>query len=348
MRWLERTSAACAALLLAATLTACGGSSRPAEPRYASRLDAPPQLAGIHNDHEAPEFTIALPTGPTHDVAVKLATALVIAMQDHGIVATLAEGPYLKRINAVVTTRDAGNDIQIDVVWTVRDARGTQIGGNEQRVAGKPQDWAEGSDRLISRIAIQAAFRIARQLGRGDIANVPIAALPDAIGPGTIPPPPGTEGPPAPAPAPGTPEESAAAPPTSTAAARPPAAAAASNAARVFVVTVSGAGSRPMTSAMRRALGESQMVLTNRAEPGGYQVQGSVEVSPPAEGRQRIVIRWIVKRSDGTQIGDLEQANAVRAGSLDGSWDRLAPIVALAAVESIVDLINRDRASGGR
>jgi hypothetical protein len=97
---------------------------------------------------------------------------------------------------------------------------------------------------------------------------------------------------------------------------------------------------------MRRALGESQMVLTGSAEPGGYQVQGSVELAPPAEGRQRIVIRWVVRRGDGTQVGDLEQANAVRAGSLEGNWDRLAPIVALAAVDSIVDLINRDRSGG--
>jgi len=124
----------------------------------------------------------------------------------------------------------------------------------------------------------------------------------------------------------------------------------ASNAPRVRVLAVTGppSGGRAMTSAMRRALGESQMVLVDRAEPGSFQVQGNVELSPPAEGRQRVVIRWIIRRGDGTQIGDLEQANTVRAGSLEGNWDKLAPLVALAAVDTVVDLINRDRARGGR
>jgi hypothetical protein len=98
-----------------------------------------------------------------------------------------------------------------------------------------------------------------------------------------------------------------------------------------------------MAQAMRRALGESQMVLTDSAESHVFQVQGSIELDPAADGRQRVVVRWTVKRGDGTQIGDLEQANTVRAGALQGNWDKLAPIVALAAVDAVVELIERDR-----
>jgi hypothetical protein len=90
------------------------------------------------------------------------------------------------------------------------------------------------------------------------------------------------------------------------------------------------------------------MVLVNHKEPGSFDVQGSVELSPPEQGRQRIVIRWFVKRADGTQVGDLEQANTVAAGSVEGNWDKLAPLVALAAVDSIIELISRERPEGGR
>ncbi len=349
------------AALLTVALAACGDTPRPFQPdaKINGRADAPPDLRRFELGREPPEFAIALPVGPRPEVAAKLAIALAMALRDHGIVATPAPATGLKRISATVATRDAGGNVQIDITWTVQDVRGERLGGNEQRVMGQPQEWFDADDRLISRIATQAAFRIGRQLGRGDLANVPIAALPDAIGPGTLPPASDSVGPfssGAPVPSmpmpgqpggPATPPPPGAAPPAAT---PPPVLAAASNAPRVRVLAVTGsaAGGRAMTSAMRRALGESQVVVVDRTEPGIFQVHGSVELAPPAEGRQRVVIRWIIRRGDGTQIGDLEQANTVRAGGLDGNWDKLAPLVALAAVDTVVDLITRDRARGGR
>lgn len=288
-------------------------------------------------------------------MADKLATALAVALRNYGIVATRTPAPGLKRITSTVQTRDAGRDIAIDITWSLREANGKPIGTNEQRALGKPQEWVDQDDRLVSRIAIQAAFRIGRQLGRGDPANVPIAALPDALGPG-IPPPGDTEaGPPGTGPAPpaepATGEPASRSPATASPGTKGPAVAAASTAPRVFVSTVkapSAAGSRAMTAAMRRALGVSQMVLVNHKEPGSYDVQGTVDLSPPEQGRQRIVIRWFVKRADGTQVGDLEQANSIAAGRLEGNWDKLAPLVTLAAVDSIIELISRDRPEGSR
>jgi hypothetical protein len=197
-----------------------------------------------------------------------------------------------------------------------------------------------------------AALRIGQQLGRGDLAHVPMGALPDALRLGLVPsvtappvgPPPATE----PVP-PGDSVKPGEAPPVPAAAAPP--AMPAAKAPQVHVPAVTGApgpGNREMTEAMQRVLGQSMMVLVNRPQPGAWRVEGSVELSAPVEGRQRIVIRWVVKRGDGTPIGDLEQANNIRAGSLDGHWHELAPIVALAAVDAVVELIERDRASGGK
>ncbi|WP_178130762.1 hypothetical protein [Reyranella sp. CPCC 100927] len=367
MRWPELTRIAAAAGALIAALAACADTPKPFQPdaKIDAALAVPP---GAHPVSEEPEFVIAPPVGPRPEMANKIATSLALALRNYGIVATPAPARALKRISATVATRDAGEDVQIDITWTVHDEGGKRIGGNDQRLIGRPRDWFEADDRLISRIATQAAFRIGRQLGRGDLANVPIDALPDALGPATLPPLPASSADPGPAsgnpPTPTTPPDypGAPSPPPSVTPPAPPATTpspppttpapvltAASNAPRVRVLAVTGVpeASKAMTSAMRRALGESQMVLVDRAESDAFQIQGTVELAPPVEGRQRVVIRWVIRRGDGTQIGDLEQANTVRAGSLDGNWERLAPIVALAASDGIADLIARDRNKGG-
>lgn len=302
------------------------------------------------------EFQVVPPVGPPPETAGKMAITLALALGVHGIAATAQPTAGLKRITATVRTADAGEDIAINIAWTLHAADGKSMGNSEQRAVGKPQDWADGEDRLISRIATQAAFRIARQLGRGDPASVPLAALPDAL-PG-IPPapnttdsaaggsnPPASDGPPGPPDRPAAPSAIPGGPLPA------PVLTAASKAPRVLVASVTAASSsasKALASAMRRALGESQMVLIDAKEPGSFEVQGTVEVAPPVEGRQRVVIRWFVKRADGTQIGDLEQANTVAAGGLDSNWDKLAPIVALAAVDAVVELISRDRGSAAR
>jgi hypothetical protein len=278
---------------------------------------------------ETPEFVVTPPVGPAPDTAGKLAAALAVALREHDIAATTTPTDGARRISATVKTADGNPTVTIDIVWTVTEAGGGNGATIEQRVVGSPEDWFNGADNLVSRIASQAAFRIGRRLGRGDLAHVPIAALPD-VGPDSFKPAPGA--------APDAP------PPGEAGAPVRPAVAAASSAPRVRVLPITGpSGGREMAQAMRRALGESQMVLTDSAESHVFQVQGSIELDPAADGRQRVVVRWTVKRGDGTQIGDLEQANTVRAGALQGNWDKLAPIVALAAVDAVVELIERDR-----
>lgn len=336
---------------LLAALAGCGNVPAPfgRGPSGGNELVSPP----VSTDPDVAEFLVVPPVGPSPETAGKMAITLALALGVHGIAATTRPSAGLKRITATVRTNDAGQDIAINIAWNVLEANGKSMGSNEQRALGKPQDWADGEDRLISRISTQAAFRIARQLGRGDPANVPLAALPDAL-PG-IPPAPNaadanasSSGPPADGP-PGAPDRPGAPSAIPGGSLPTPALAAASKAPRVLVSSVTGtSGSKALTSAMRRALGESQMVLIDGKEPGSFEVQGTVELAPPLEGRQRVVIRWFVRRADGTQIGDLEQANTVAAGTLDSNWDKLAPIVALAAVDAVVELISRDRGSGSR
>jgi len=341
------------AITLVAVLAACGDAPRPFRSDAASnaRHDALVNPNSLNSDSEAPEFVIARPVGPRPEVAEKLALTLAMALRHHGILATATPTIGIKRIDGTIATRDAGSEVQIDITWTMRDTQGAEIGRDEQRILGKAQDWFDAEDRLISPIATQAAVRIGRQLGRGDLAKAPAAAVPRSWGPGTPPPSSsGEESSAAGMPMPGA--ENSVRPSAVPASARlAPPMVAVPSAPRIHVQAVAGApgnGNVAMTSAMRRALGESEMVLADNAGPDVFQVQGSFESSPPVEGRQRVVIRWVVRRGDGSQIGDLEQANDVDAGSLDGGWDKLALLVATAAVDAVVDLITRDRIRTGR
>jgi hypothetical protein len=298
---------------------------------------------------EAPEFVIQPPVGPPQPVAAKLAATFAAALRSYGIVATTSPTDGTKRIAASVQALDVDPHVNVEITWTVGGQGRDAPVAYRQRTLADLQAWQQADERLISRIAAQAAFHISRQLGRGDPTYVPIAALPDILGAGAWPAspsipeaaPPGGASPTA---APG--QHGAPPPPVS-----PPPVSATSRAPRVLVAAVTGPSSeasRALAAAMRRALGESQMVLVDRAEAGSFQVQGSVELPPPADGRQRVIIRWFVKRGDGSLIGDLEQANTVRAGSLEGHWAQLAPVVAEAAVDSVVELIALDRSRGTR
>jgi hypothetical protein len=178
-------------------------------------------------------------------------------------------------------------------------------------------------------------------IGRADPANAPVGAQTTVLPPTEVPPAGG-------APGPATPT-SAAPPPTPggappVAAPPPPAPTAAAKFPRVRVATVTGApgdGNRTLTAGMRRALGESEIVLVDAADGNAVTVIGSVEISAPAEGKQRIVIRWVLKGPGGEQLGDLEQANVIKAGALNGEWGGVAHVIALAASEGILELIRR-------
>ncbi|QQS11180.1 MAG: hypothetical protein IPK81_16510 [Rhodospirillales bacterium] len=344
MRCSSAARAALAAILAAAVLAACGGTPKSASDPERRARQLPPPGSG----REPVELVFPPPVGPRPDLAAKMAAAVAVALRDYGIVALPIRGddtataPAARRVDSTVRTGDLAGDVRIDILWTIRDPAGKAPATIEQSVIGTPREWYDGDDRLVSRIAQQAAFRIARLQGRADPRFAPLSVLAEATPhlpaePAAPPEPPGVT------PASLKPTVSPAA---SAAPGGGPVSAAAVSAPRVRVMAVTGAGdegNRALTSAMRRALGESQIVLVDQNEPGGFQLQGTVELGAAVEGRQRLTIRWVLKRGDGAEVGDLAQSNNVRAGSLTGHWGELAPIIALAASEGVVTLLNRAR-----
>ncbi len=127
--------------------------------------------------------------------------------------------------------------------------------------------------------------------------------------------------------------------------------------ARLAVLPVTGApgdGDEALAASLRLALERAEVPLVEA--PGGIgggitapedlapedlAVRGTVETTPPAEGQQQVTIVWRLVDGSGAELGKIEQANAVPAGSLDGPWGRIATLVARGAAAGLTDLLDR-------
>jgi len=106
------------------------------------------------------------------------------------------------------------------------------------------------------------------------------------------------------------------------------------------VVGAPGNGNRELTAAIKQALRARDLTISEDPRQAGYVVAGKVVVSAPVNGRQQTSIIWTVKTLSGQEVGRAVQENAVRAGSLDGRWGRVADIVAKAAANGVEGLFD--------
>jgi len=97
-----------------------------------------------------------------------------------------------------------------------------------------------------------------------------------------------------------------------------------------------GDGNRSLTAAIKEALRNADVSITNDIRQASVVLKGTVTVEPAATpGRDRISIVWKVTALDGFEVGSASQDNIIRAGSLDGPWGGEAAKVAAAAVVGI-------------
>ncbi|MHA1566727.1 MAG: hypothetical protein ACTSX7_15560 [Alphaproteobacteria bacterium] len=113
--------------------------------------------------------------------------------------------------------------------------------------------------------------------------------------------------------------------------------------------TVSGApglGDTHLQRAILAAL-EVRGVRIGVPTPAGVKsiLQGKVLVTPAKDGTQQVRITWLILGADGTEHGTVAQENAVPAGSLDGSWAAVAPLIAVAAAPGIIEVLTRNNQS---
>lgn len=308
--------------LLAASLAACASTPRPFE------HDSTAEVAH-YPSRDKVEVAISTPANMPNEMAERVAAALAIELQAYGVVAALQPAQAPLKLASAMNTRDAssGTGIEIEIQWYL-------FGGNRfegpaiSKTVAQARDYAEATDWLVSRIAQQAAPRVATLMGRPPNFE---PRAPGQVAAGIAqppPPPPETAATPAPA-APATAAAAPAAPPRQV---------------KVTVAPVVGApsdGNRQLFSGMRRALGSSKIVVIDTPAADTFTVVGSVALTPIDDRSTQLAVKWTLKDPAGKEVGNVEQSNAVPLAATRGSWSGFGDIVAAAAVEGILELLEK-------
>jgi hypothetical protein len=279
------------------------------------------------------ELAIGAPRNMPPEMGQRVAAALAMELQAYGIVATVAPADAPIQVSGTMSTRDSGESaIEIQIDWSIEGTPKTQD-PQTSRTRARPEDYGEASERLVSRIAQQAAPRVATLIGKPPTF---MARSPGQVAAGMSVP---METPVDPVTATAMAAASSGATPTSTQPAQPQDAQ-----VKVMVAPVTGApsdGNRQLYSGMRRALGSSKIVIVDAAGADVFTVIGNVNLTAIDDQRGQLVIKWLVKDPAGRNVGDLEQSNPVPLAATKGSWAGFGDIVATAASEGVLELLEK-------
>ena len=100
-----------------------------------------------------------------------------------------------------------------------------------------------------------------------------------------------------------------------------------------------GDGNAALRRSIMRILRQRGVTLVPEVGDDTLVVLGSVAMDDLRDRKQQVTVRWSVIRPDGSEVGVVEQSNAVPAGSLDNAWGPVALYVAEAAADGITALI---------
>jgi len=280
------------------------------------------------------ELAIGAPRNMPTEMGQRVAAALAMELQAYGIIATVQPADAPIQVSGTMSTRDAGETgIEVQIDWRIEGAPKTAE-PQTSRTRARPEDYGEASERLVSRIAQQSAPRVATLIGKpptyqarslGQVAagmSVPVETPLDPVAATAM-----------------AAASSGAPPPTSTQPGQPQEAH-----VKVMVAPVTGApsdGNRQLYSGMRRALGSSKIVIVDAAANDVFTVIGNVNLTALDDQRGQLVIKWLVKDPTGRNVGDLEQSNPVPLAATKGSWAGFGDIVATAASEGVLELLEK-------
>ena len=278
------------------------------------------------------EVAIATPANMPDRMAQRVAAALAIELQSYNIVASVQPAQAPLGIAGAMSTRDAefGTGIEIEIEWYLLGKSRGVDGPAISKTVVQADDYAEASDKIVSRIAQQAAPRIATLMGKPPVYE---ARAPGQVAAGANEPAPGDT----------SPVQTTAA--TGTAPAAP--SSATQNKQRqikVMVGSIEGApsdGNRQLVGGMRRALGSSRIVVMDAPGADTFTVTAKVKLTPVDDRTGQLELSWVLKDPSGREVGKVDQANPVPLSAARGSWAGFGDIVAQAAVEGILDLLEQ-------
>ena len=113
---------------------------------------------------------------------------------------------------------------------------------------------------------------------------------------------------------------------------------------KVMVAPVTGApsdGNRQLYSGMRRALGSSKIVIVDAAGADVFTVIGNVNLTPIDDKRGQLVIKWLLKDPPAAMSATSNSPIPCRSPRRKGSWAGFGDIVATAASEGVLELLEK-------
>lgn len=341
-------------ILALLVLAGCGDLPRPFQPeeKYLPIVrPVSPQAAELLRERNSVVIQdVANAPGPG---GARLAAAMAVALRDQGVAADVVASGNGFTLAGIADIRPFPNDIEVRITWYVLDDRGLRVGQQEQVTRGRLEDWQDGNDRLLSRIALQGAPQLARlfnTLAAGAPAQPP-ATAPDQPRPGAapavsagVPPSAGTGTTPAAkagAPAAGNVAATAPAKPPLPAAPPPPPSSTPLGFSVAKVGGAPGDGNDSLTAGMRLALGRRGFTLFAKPDNNTFVISGAVTLAPFDAEREKITIVWTVFDPSHKKMGDIEQSNVIPKGSLNGAWGGVAKEITVAAAEGLLNLLGR-------
>ncbi len=109
----------------------------------------------------------------------------------------------------------------------------------------------------------------------------------------------------------------------------------------VPVVGAPGNGATALARAMALALKGRGLVLAQEPDDTTLLVMGSVVVTDRDPGVQNVEVIWELLSPDGARLGIVSQENTIDEGALDGPWGPIAPAIASAGAEGLIELMNQ-------
>jgi len=333
-------------------LAACGDLPRPFQPEAKSIptvRPVSPEAAALLRE------PVAVAVQPVANLpaegGTRLAAAMAVALRNEGIAADIDPRSTSYTLAGIANAREVPNELEVRITWFLLDPRGYRMAQQELLTRGRIEDWIDGNDRLLSRIAQNHAPPLAALINL-QTAGASQAEAPSpqtALSTSSPPPPTAPSSANGAAPAPGGKTARTAAASTAPATPPRPAAQQATRPAkpqpvRIVVPRVAGApgdGPDSLAAGMKRALNRRNFAVIAKPVDGSLTVRGKVDLKPFNNGREVITITWAVLDGQNNQVGEIEQSNVIPAGALNGEWGPVAREITVAAAEGLLDLLDK-------
>jgi len=110
----------------------------------------------------------------------------------------------------------------------------------------------------------------------------------------------------------------------------------------LYVPIVRGApgdGAESLSFAIQEELVRMGFDVLPTESGANYIVRGKAKLSPAKVGTQIILLTWSLERRNGEQVGQIQQRNRIKAGSLNGAWGSTAPLAAKGGAQGVLKLL---------